>query len=235
LDGAGLAVGAVTITAGGTGALTVNTTATNTHSSLTISSVAAGKLVTVTGNGPANITTTTTGTHTIFGGAGADTMVGGSGIDEFTGGLGADFITLSGADYVHYTAGAADTGIVLGFNFSAVVPVTGTAINVTGLDVITGYTTSAQIDVGAIGLGAVTMIRNGGTFGTSTTGNQALVTGTYASGTFTIGTSGADSLYVWDSNGTTDAGGVLRGIVLVGYIDAAGNDTAATTGLIAVA
>jgi hypothetical protein len=68
------------------------------------------------------------------------------------------------------------------------------------------------------------------------TGVQGLILGTYSStaNTFTIATSGTDSLYFFDSNGTADAG-TIRGIVLVGYVDGAGNDTGAASGLIGVA
>jgi Ca2+-binding RTX toxin-like protein len=236
-DAAG--TGAVTITAAGTGPLTVNTTAA--HASTTISGVPSGGLVTVTGAGPTTISTSATGTHTIVGGSGADTISGGSGIDEFTGGLGADRYTVSGADVIHVLA-ATHTGPAIGFNFNTVAPANGTVINVAGLDTITGYTTSVQIDLAnnnetPITL-STTLLRNGDLLGTANgqTGVQGLILGTYSStaNTFTIATSGTDSLYFFDSNGTADAG-TIRGIVLVGYVDGAGNDTGAASGLIGVA
>ena len=142
---------------------------------------------------------------------------------------------------VHVLA-ATHTGPAIGFNLNTVAPANGTVLNVSGLDTITGYTTNVQIDLAnnnetAITL-STTLLRNGDLLGLAngTTGAQGLILGTYSStaNTFTIGTSGTDSLYFYDDNGTAGAG-TYRGIVLVGYVDGAGNDTGAASGLIAVA
>ena len=159
-------------------------------------------------------------------------MTGGSGVDDVNLGLGADFYTTGGGNDVIHLAAATDTGLAIGF-IAGVAPVNGTAINVSGLDVITGYGAGVMIDLGIAGL-STTFIRNGGTF---TTNSQGLITGTYdsATATFTIGTSGTSTLYVFDDDGSASVTTNYRGIVLVGYVDAAGNDTAAATGLTAVA
>ena len=233
-DAAG--TGAVTITAAGTGPLTVNTTAA--HASTTITGVpsSATGVVTVAGAGAATISTSATGTHTIVGGSGADTISAGSGIDEITGGQGGDRITVSGSDVLHYNP-TADTGVALGFTAGAV-PVSGTILNVSAMDVITGYGVGVQLDLANNGNTAITfgttLVRNGGTLAD---GSQGLIVGTYSSSanTFTIATSGTDSMYVYDDTGTQNAATQFRGIILVGYLDGAANDTGAATGVTAVA
>jgi len=77
-----------------------------------------------------------------------------------------------------------------------------------------------------------TILRNGDTIGDT---RQAMIRGNYnsADGTFTISLTGTSTLYVFDGN-TTGTDVTLKGIVLVGYVDAAANDTGGATGLTGV-
>jgi len=141
--------------------------------------------------------------------------------------------TGGGADLFN-VAPTTDTGLALGFVAGAAVAANGAVLNVTGMDKITGFGTTAGATIQLTGLTtASTILRNGQTLGADNAGNIALLVGTYSSaaGTFTVDISGTSSLFVYDDNGT-GTGGSYRGIVLVGYVDLAGNDTMATTGLL---
>ena len=61
----------------------------------------------------------------------------------------------------------------------------------------------------------------------------AMIAGTYDSATnlFTVSLAGTSTLYVVDNNGDIAAGSYV-GIVLVGYIDNAQNDTLGATGIL---
>jgi hypothetical protein len=130
---------------------------------------------------------------------------------------------------------------VLGFTQSTAIPTT-TAIFVGSSDVITGFANGMNITIGTAidAAGATTatahsgtIIRNGGTMGTGTAGDVALITGNYTASTsfFTPSISGTDSLFVYDDNGETAAGG-YRAVVLVGYVDTGTVDTMSTTGIL---
>ena len=218
--------GTVTANHAGTGTLTVNTTANH---GVTVVTASAANTVTATGAGTISYTATDTGAHTITStttGAAGDTIVGNTGVDTITGGAGADRITTGGgADVITLAAPTSDTGVVAGFNASALVPVNGQVLNASGFDIVTGMSTGATISLTGVTMGT-SLTRNGGTFGTDTAGNAALVTGTYNAGTgqFTVDTAGTSSLFVYDDNGT-GAGGAYHAVVLVGYIDVGGADT----------
>ena len=226
---------AVTVTATGTGALGITTT--DTHTTTVTGLVATGAL-TVTGAGAVNVATSSTGAHTVVGGSGADTIVGGSGVDVFTGGAGVDVLT-GGAGNDIFKFAATDTGLVTGFVSGGTAPAEGLVINTAGLDRIQSaaglvdFAAGDAIDITNLTISGFTY--NGAAIGATTAG---LLAGTYSSSatTFTVGAAGRDTLYVYDTDGV--AGGTLRGIVLVGYVDAAGNDTASngvSTGLVGVA
>jgi hypothetical protein len=145
-------------------------------------------------------------------------------------GLGADrFTSGGGADVFNFAA--ADTGFLIGQAASATI--TG-AFNTAGLDVITGM--SAGMTIQFTGLGAnttaTTLVRNGTALGNDTAGSVALIVGNYdaATNTFTVSSTGTSSMLVYDSNGSA-AGGDYRAVVLVGYVDLAGNDTISNGGL----
>jgi hypothetical protein len=58
------------------------------------------------------------------------------------------------------------------------------------------------------------------------------MTGSYSSSTnlFTTSNSGSDTIYIFDADGTGN-GTAYRAVVLVGYVDLAGNDSIDATGL----
>jgi len=70
--------------------------------------------------------------------------------------------------------------------------------------------------------------------GSADVSSQGLVRGTYdaAAGTFTVSLTGTSSIYFYDADPSASVS--IRGVVLVGYVDAAANDTGGTTGLIGV-
>jgi len=237
--------GTYTINQSGTGTTTL--TALAIHGTTVVNaSGATGNLIGAAGStAPINYTATA-GAHMINLSAGTtavnDTIVGFSGNDTIIGGLGRDFITTGGgADSIRMIAGTA-TGTVLGFTQSTAVPTT-TAIFVGSSDVITGFANGMNITIGtaiatdgtttATGHGDNTIVRNGGTMGTGTAGDVALITGNYTAATsfFTPSISGTDTLYVYDDNGTA-AGGSYRAVVLVGYVDTGTVDTLSTTGIL---
>ena len=112
-----------------------------------------------------------------------------------------------------------------------------TAVTTVGMDVITGMSAGMTIDLtGIAGTGGTptTLLRNGNTMGTAADAantNNALLLGTYSSSlnTFTPSASGADSLLIFDNNGSTADGG-YNGVVLVGYVDSLQNDTMTAIG-----
>jgi Ca2+-binding RTX toxin-like protein len=243
---ASTATGAGTYTINHSGTGTTTLTALAIHGTTVVNaSGATGNLVgAAESTAPINYTATA-GAHMINLSAGTtavnDTITGFSGTDTIIGGLGRDFITTGGgADSIRMIAGTA-TGTVLGFTQSTAIPTT--AIFVGSSDVITGFANGMNITIGtaidaagattATGHGANAIVRNGGTMGTGTTGDVALITGTYTASTsfFTPSISGTDSLYVYDDNGTTAAGS-YRAVVLVGYVDTGTVDTLSTTGIL---
>jgi len=178
-----------------------------------------------------------TGNDYLFGGSGVDTITGGAGIDYVTGGEGADVIYLgaqtdatsnanAAADHL-VVAAASDVGTIIGVSGAT----NGTVLSVSGTDIVFGFNSAAFIDLPSLSLNT-TILRNGDTIGDA---RQAMIRGNYnsADGTFTISLTGTSTLYVFDGN-TTGSDVTLKGIVLVGYVDAAANDTGGATGLTGV-
>ena len=80
-----------------------------------------------------------------------------------------------------------------------------------------------------------TILRSGDVMsGDQNQSSQGLVRGTYdaTAGTFTVSLTGTSSIYFYDAD--PSAAVSVRGVVLVGYVDAAANDTGGNTGLIGV-
>jgi len=233
------------LNAAGTGTVTI----TDAHTAGTTTIATNGGVRTInatisSATGPFTVTgatattiTATAGVHAITGGAGADTITGFTGADTIVGGGGGDRITTGGgADRINMAA--ADTGLVTGLAASGAIWANGTILGTSALDVITGFVPTAAIVLTDITtLSTTTIVRNGGTLGAADAGNVAHITGTYDSSanTFTTSLAGTSTLFVYDDNGTTALGN-YRAVVLVGYVDGAGNDTAGTsTGLFGVA
>ena len=225
------AVGAVNINEAGT--LTLTIVATANHGATNVISSGANA-TTVSGGGTLNYSVSgTASAHTIIStttGAAGDTVVGGSAVDTVTLGAGPDRFTTGGGNDIFNIIALSDTGIASGIVVGAV-PAQSQTINVSGMDVITGFSPGASIVITtqaastASATGYV-VVRNGGTLGANTTNDMALLTGDYNSttGIFTVNSGGASSLMAFDDNGVV-AGGVYRGVVLVGYVDAGGADT----------
>lgn len=150
------------------------------------------------------------GVDTIHGGAGNDIIIGGGGKDIIWGDAGADRITLSGTGATLKFA-ALDTGVNSSTSFQ-------TAELTTTMDIVTGATTGAKIDL------AFLTTANYQTDLVLSAANLAGVdnkvvfaSGTYdaAAGTFTYAANGADTVVTYD----TDASGgiAFQSVVLVGY------------------
>ena len=153
-----------------------------------------------------------TGNDIISGGAGADTIRGGTGADVMTGGADADVYIYDGVPY--------ETGIVSGavIYYGGTVD-EGTTVSTTSMDRITDFKTGDFIATygGAFGTGSNAV-------GSAWTEYQGLLTGTYnaTANNFTFSSTGTDSLYVYDLDGSTTTGNDLYAIVLTGYVNADG-------------
>ncbi|MFA6310851.1 MAG: calcium-binding protein [Sterolibacterium sp.] len=173
------------------------------------------------------------GANTLYGGAGSDTITGGTVADTIRGGLGADIMAGgTGSDYFHYNGTGFETGSVSpAVVYYGGTVVAGTSVSTSGLDKITDFATGDRIDTNST-LAASSASNSVGSIWSAVSG---YLKGTYDStaATFTFSTSGTDSLFVYDFDGNT-ATSDLRGIVLVGYVDAGTADTSGTS-LVAVA
>jgi hypothetical protein len=183
----------------------------------------------------------------------AVTIVGGSGVDAITGSatLATTYDPAAGADAITLGVNSATDLIVIRAADSGAVTATvgaiasGTAINAaevfstSAMDIINGFVAGDTIQLRTTGTTALTtttantaIVVNGGTFGGSTSGDVALIRGTYsaANNTFTAAAGGTSSALIWDDNGTTAAGS-YKAVILVGYVDAGTTDTVGATGL----
>ena len=196
-----------------------------------------------------------TAADVIVAGAGADTINGGNGDNNITGGAGNDSITTgTGADTIRggtgadsITPGAGNDTVIVASNETSAITSTTLATpgtlnaaeaftwsTASGYDTITGFANGDTVQLFTTGTTAITtsgvVVTNGGTIPSATTGGFAAITGTQTSATvFTANAGGADTLLVWDADGT-GAGTTYAAIVLVGY-NAVANDTVSTAGL----
>lgn len=179
------------------------------------------------------------GNDVITGGALSDTIVGGSGGDVITGGLGADVMTGgTGADTFFYSGTGFETGtlspvvVYYGGTVDA-----GTVISTTSLDKILDFSTSDTIDTNSPLTSGTTISATSGVngVGKAWTDPAGFLRGTYnaTANTFTFSTTGSDSIFAYDNDGSTTTTDI-RAIVLVGYVDSTSNDDI-TTGLIGTA
>jgi hypothetical protein len=236
-------LGAVTINTAGTGTVSLAALSTHTSHTINLSNTGTTTLLSGTTSLANTINTTSVTNHTFLSAAtvnSVETYIGSSSIDDVTLGLGADrFTTGGGADVFRTTITtgmATDTGIVSGFASGVALPAQGTAINATGLDIITVTGTAAAFSIvlqagtasTTYTAGAASLIvrNSGAALGDGTSNSMAAMNGSYSSSTglFTISNAGSDTLLVYDDNGQIAAGN-YRGIVLVGYVDTGGADT----------
>jgi len=228
------ATGAFVLNAlGGAGAAVVTLTALASHASQTInmSSTSAVTVAAASTSTAYTVNATDANAHTYVNSSttvAVDTYVGGSAVDTVTLGLGGDKFTTGGGADVFNIAPTTGTGAAAGFNTSSAVPVQSQVINTATLDKITGMSTGVTIVTGLTETGVVAT--NGATLGagtnTATDKDFAAILGTYnaSADTFTVDTAGTSTLFVYDDNGDT-AGGTMRAIVLVGYVDTGSADT----------
>jgi hypothetical protein len=226
--------GAATITHAGTGALALVTAGTR---SVTVNVTGATGSVTDTGS-TATTYNITAGAHLVTAGSANDTIsVTGTGtsVETINGGAGADSITFgTTAAHVVYqgvdaATAATSTGVLIGQGTAAV---TG-AFNAAGMDVITGFGTGMTVNISSddtvLNNFGTTLIRNGVALAD---GSVGLIVGNYDAATkvFTVAPTGTSSMFVFDDTAGA-AGTVYRGIILVGYVDLAANDTISAAGL----
>ena len=229
------ALGTVTVNDAHTGvdaaASTVLATAALTGRVINVTQSGATGGFILTGTNPATITATA-GVHQMTGGGGVDTITGFTGADTITGGLGADKInTGGGADAL--IIATADTSLIAGIASGAVltaalVP----SINVSGADIITGFTAGASIKFSqgadsTVNGTAYPIVTNSGTLGANTTNDLASLRGTYDAntGVFTLTQGGNSTFLGFDTTGIVNTGTTYAGVVLVGYIDTGAVDT----------
>jgi len=168
------------------------------------------------------------------GGAGNDTIVGGTGVDSITGGAGVDTMTGGGGNDIFYQNANNANGIVsIGGQtvvaYSQVV-LAGASLITSGFDVITDFAVGDTIVTGAGNSSAV----GTNAVGLAWTATSGFLKGTYtaASNSFVFSTTGADSLFVYDLDGTA-SGTDLAAVVLIGYAGTAYD--VVTTGLVGTA
>jgi len=244
VTGTGLA-GAVTYT---TSALAAAATLKGGAGTNTINASASTKSVTITGGAGLDYLTGGTAADSISGGNGGgelvggygnDTIIGGTGTDIITGGFGADVLTGGGGNDTYLLINGNHTGLLptsAGVSYNAAVGYA--TFSTVSMDKITDFSSGDTIVTGAGVSG--TAVTNANGYGSDWTNTQGFVRGTYDStnGTFTFGSAGTSSLYIFDADGLTTTASDLYAVVLVDYVDSALNDTfggTATSGLIGVA
>jgi Ca2+-binding RTX toxin-like protein len=177
----------------------------------------------------------------ITGGNLADVITTGGGADTVRGGVGADDITAGGGNDTVILV-AADTSAVTGTNLAAAGTLGGTeAFTWTtsgGYDKINGFANGDTIQLYTTASTAITTVTTaivaGGIVSAANEGFVGAIVGTQTStSVFTAATGGADTLLVWDADGT-GVGTAFTAIVLVGYT-AVGSDTISSAGLFTAA
>jgi len=215
---------------------------TSTNFTLDASNEDDSTLVYVGGNGVNTVMGTAKG-DTITGGTGADSINGGAGNDSISGGAGDDTIWGGlGVDTMSGGAGSDtfqinSTGFETGTLSPAVVyyggvVASGSSVSTAGFDKITDFGAGDKLYVG----GQVASTTSGTNGVDLTWTDQAgLLRGTYSASanTFTFSTTGTDSIYAYDFDGSSTTNDI-RAVVLVGYVDSGAADTM-TTGLVGTA
>ena len=208
-----------------TGVVTVNAS----NSAAKITATAGSGVFTFTGGYIADSITGGTAADVLLGGAGADTINGGIGSDTITGGTGADVINVgSGTDVIQTSTLGSSAS--LGITAQTI-----TSIAVTGADVVTGMAAGDKIALATtvftvLGDGTTTTLLTAAATTALTADNAAnLMRGTWVadgvttgSGTFVYSTTGTDTLYTYDSDGT-DNTMAFQSIVLVGTYGVTGS------------
>jgi hypothetical protein len=201
------------ISSNGTGANSIGATAnTNTANASFVLTGAANTTLGAPANGPVAINgSALTGTFTTVGTASADTITGStSKANTITGAAGGDTMSGgSGVDNFIYTAAAETyaTVVTTGADLTTAVDKIST---IAAGDTVTLFAAATVTGTTAVSTSLLTAA--------GTTDTIAMVRGTYntTARTFTVSTTGADTLMQWDSNGTTAAGNI-ESIVLIGY------------------
>jgi hypothetical protein len=173
----------------------------------------------------------------ITGGSGTDTITSGGGNDVIRGGAGGDVVNI-GAGIDQYIVAADETSIAATGNDDA-----GDTLGATdvwtwttggGFDKITGFGVGDTIQFFTTGTTAITtqnaIVTAAGTVAAANLGGVLAQRGNQTNTTtFTGAADGADTILLFDADGT-GAGTAYVGIILVGYTGLA-NDTISTAGL----
>jgi hypothetical protein len=151
------------------------------------------------------LTGSATGVTTITGGAGDDTITGGTGADVILGGAGADTINVGsgvGVDDVQISTVNQNAEYTTGY--------AGTSIATTGMDIVsglnsgddislTGYTTTAATAPDTAVLDSNALTKAADLSVTMTDNAVQIVRGTYITNVFSESATGADALFIYDS------------------------------------
>jgi Ca2+-binding RTX toxin-like protein len=196
--------------------------------------------VVITGDTAADTITGGTGADSLGGAAGVDYLSGGTGVDTINGGAASDVLTGgAGADLFIWSGTFAQTGTAAIANGGTAVTALGTAGFVvaaadtfTGFEVITDFAT-ADASGEKLGLGNADAADNTLTLADD---KFIIVQGTYVSstGVFTVGASGTtgdDSILIWDSL-ATDSSIVANAVVIVGMNNTEEGYLAASSGVL---
>jgi len=235
-------VGFTTAAAADNFVLTTNSATVASGATLTMSFGSLTGYLHVNGSAEANgyfNITSGTGADSLVGGDLADTLVAGAGDDTIQGGLGADVMTGgTGADTFFYAGAGFETGalspvvVYYGGTIDA-----GTVISTSALDKILDFTTADNIDTNSPLTSGTSIAATSGVngVGKAWTDPAGFLRGTYnaTANTFTFSTTGSDSIFAYDNDGSTTTTDI-RAIVLVGYVDS-GADDVITTGLVGTA
>ena len=189
---------------------------------------------TVTGTTKADTITGGSGDDSFTGGAGNDSISGGSGNDTIWGGLGVDTMTGgAGNDTFQINSTGFETGTLSpAVVYYGGVVASGSSVSTAGFDKITDFGAGDALYVGGQ-VASTTAGTNG--VDLTWTDQAGLLRGTYSASanTFTFSTTGTDSIYAYDFDGSSTTNDI-RAVVLVGYVDSGAADTM-TTGLVGTA
>jgi Ca2+-binding RTX toxin-like protein len=183
------------------------------------------KADTITGGSGADSLNGGAGNDSISGGSGNDTIWGSTGVDTITGGAGNDTFQINSTGF---ETGTLSPAVV----YYGGVVASGASVSTAGFDKITDFGAGDALYVGGQ-VASTTAGTNG--VDLTWTDQAGLLRGTYSAtdNTFTFSTTGTDSIYAYDFDGSSTTNDI-RAVVLVGYVDSGAADTL-TTGLVGTA
>lgn len=173
------------------------------------------------------------GNDTISGGNAADSINAGAGDDVIYGGAGADILTGGSGNDLFVLNLSTDTGAISGSVLGAGLPlISGTSISTIGMDKIMDFAVGDTIRTNISGQGTAANLTLSSNIDAIWNSLEGLVKGNYdaTSNAFVVSATGTSAMYIFDGDGSS--GGLLYGIVLVGYAQTLSQVSSGVTGLI---